>query len=84
MNIQTEFVNPPIPSRKHDWRAIDTETYDAETGKPCGWGETEEMAIADLMGQQGATCEQVAYELVGRGFSDAQIAKVMNTTGETA
>lgn len=83
MNIQTEFVHPPVPSRQFDWRAIDTDTYDAETGNPAGYGATEEMAIANLMGQLGATCTEVAYELAGRGFSDAQIAKVMNTKGET-
>lgn len=83
MNIQTEFVNPPIPNRNFDWRAIDVDTYDEETGKPAGYGRTEQAAIADLMGQLGATCEEVAYELAGRGFSDYQIAKIMNE-GATA
>jgi hypothetical protein len=78
MNIQTEFINPPIPVRKFDWTAIDVDSYDEETGEPTGYGQTEEAAIAHLMGKLGATCEDVAYELAGRGFSDAQIAKVMN------
>jgi len=79
MNIQTEFVNPPIPVRRYDWTAIDVDTYDEETGKPAGYGVSEEFAIADLMGQLGASCTDIAEELAGRGFTDAQIAKVMNT-----
>jgi hypothetical protein len=78
MNIKTYFDNPPIPNRNYDWSAVDTDSYDGE-GCPCGRGPTEQDAIANLMDQFGATCEEVAYELAGRGFSDWQIAKVMNT-----
>lgn len=79
MNIQTELVNPPVTSRKYDWGAVDADTYSGDETEFVGRGPTEEAAIADLMGHMGATCEEVAYELVGRGFSDGQIAKVMNT-----
>lgn len=78
MNIQTYFDNPPIPSREFDWSAIDVDSYDGE-GCPCGRGSTPQAAIADLMGQFGATCEDVAEELIGRGFSDYQVAKIMNS-----
>ena len=79
MNIQTSFDHPPIPSRKYDWSAVDANTYSGDETEAVGRGATEEAAIASLMGQMGATCEEVAYELAGRGFTDAQIAKVMNT-----
>ena len=78
MNIQTEYVNPAIPLRTCDWVAIEVDLFDEETGQPSCYARTEEEAIAGLMGKLGATCEDVAYELAGRGFSDAQIAKVMN------
>lgn len=79
MNIQTQHIHPPIPIRTCDWVAIETDLFDDETGQPSCYARTEEEAIAGLMGMLGATCEDVAYELAGRGFSDWQIAKVMNT-----
>jgi hypothetical protein len=49
MNIQTTFVNPPIPLRCCDWSAIDADTYDGDG--PIGRGATEQEAIDDLMEQ---------------------------------
>lgn len=46
--IRTECVYPPIPLRQFDWSA----TFDNyEPGCPCGWGRTEQEAIADLLEQ---------------------------------
>ena len=50
MNIQTDFVHPPIPDRRCDWQAIDADTHDGESG-PVGRGRTEAEAVADLMEQ---------------------------------
>jgi hypothetical protein len=47
MNIKTENVRPPIPTRALDWQAWDDDTY--EPGCPLGEGATEEEAIADLL-----------------------------------
>jgi hypothetical protein len=76
MNIITSNVTPPIASRRFDWVAT-TESY--EEGEAIGYAPTEHGAIAALMGQLGATCEEVADELAKRGFSDGQISKLMNT-----
>jgi hypothetical protein len=45
-SIVTSYVNPPIPYRANDWAAF----FDGqeETGQ-CGYGETEEQAILDLI-----------------------------------
>jgi hypothetical protein len=80
--ILTYNINPPVPSRRFDWTAT-LDDYDA--GDAIGYGATEQAAIGELMGQLGATCEEVANELSARGFSDVQIIKLMNTPiGETA
>lgn len=50
MKIRANFEYPPIPDRRFDWSAIDTDTYCGE-GCPIGWGSTEAEAIADLMEQ---------------------------------
>jgi hypothetical protein len=50
LTISTENVYPPIPTRNHDWIAIDDDTYDGE-GCPIGWGATEKEAISDLLFQ---------------------------------
>jgi len=76
MNIQTQFINPPVPKRDFDWCAVDAEKFDDEGG-PIGYGRTEQEAIAVLMGKLGATCEAVAEELVGRGFTDSEVAEIM-------
>lgn len=47
--IVTEFVHPPIPIRRFDWRAT-RESY--EPGDPMGEGPTEDAAIADLLMQE--------------------------------
>lgn len=49
MNISTEYVCPPIPTRSHDWLAY----VDPEFG-PFGSGATEQEAIADLKEQLDA------------------------------
>ncbi len=46
MKIATKHVYPPIPHRGSDWCAF-IEGSDEET-RICGWGATEEDAIADL------------------------------------
>lgn len=46
--ITTEFVYPPIPARRFDWRATD-DNY--EPGMPIGYGATEQEAIEDLQEQ---------------------------------
>jgi len=46
--IHTENVYPPIGVRHFDWSAI-TDNY--EPGSLSGSGETEQEAIADLLGQ---------------------------------
>jgi hypothetical protein len=44
MKIVTHCIFPPIPDRQFDWCAY----YDNDDGHPCGYGRTEEEAIADL------------------------------------
>jgi hypothetical protein len=57
MTITTTYWPKPIPSRNHDWSAIDSDTYDAElrdgawVGGAQGFGATEQDAIDDLMEQ---------------------------------
>lgn len=41
MNIITEHIHPPIPSRDYDWSAV-LEGY--EPGDPIGYGRTEQEA----------------------------------------
>lgn len=48
MNILTEFVRPPIPTRQFDYSAV-TDQY--EPGDPVGFGETEAKAKAELLDQ---------------------------------
>ena len=47
--IVTSHVFPPIPDRSHDWCAV-REGY--EPDDTMGWGETESVAIADLLSQE--------------------------------
>jgi len=49
MDIQTDFVCPPIPDRRWDWQAMDGDNW--EPNAPLGHGATEVEAIADLMEQ---------------------------------
>lgn len=48
LEINTEFVYPPIPLRTMDWQAT-LDGYDA--GDPIGRGATEAEAISDLLDQ---------------------------------
>lgn len=50
LDIQTTFVNPPIPIRSFDWCAVDANTY-MGTREPVGTGETEQEAVDDLLTQ---------------------------------
>lgn len=76
MNLTTHFIKQPMP--KNDfWAAIDSDNFDDEGGH-IGYGKTEQAAIANLMGRMHATCEAVAEELIGRGFSDWEVAELMN------
>jgi hypothetical protein len=43
--IITRYIYPPIPQRFFDWCAY----RDPEPGFLCGWGSTEQLAIADLL-----------------------------------
>lgn len=57
--IRTEFDAKPIPVRQYDWCA----TYEGyEPGDPCGWGQTEADAIANLKKQSGPPCPQCGSE----------------------
>jgi hypothetical protein len=51
MKISTDFIYPPIPDRRFDWCAVDSDTYEA--GCPIGYGRTEQEAINDLIEQIG-------------------------------
>ena len=46
MKVKIEFVYPPIPVRNFDYSAVDDDTY--EPGCPIGFGETPELAEANL------------------------------------
>ena len=46
-DIITEFVNPPIPNRSHDWIAYQDGAEDGITGH----GATEQEALDDLNDQ---------------------------------
>jgi hypothetical protein len=52
--IVTEFVHPPIPTRKHDWSAM-RDSYDV--GDPIGYGRSESDAVADLLVQEAERAE---------------------------
>lgn len=52
MNIVTQYVCPPIPTRQFDWMA---HIEDDEGTGPTGRGPTEAEALRDL-------CEQLAQE----------------------
>jgi hypothetical protein len=63
--VRTENVRPPIPYRGCDWAAyFDPEAlgwvayFDAENPESggTGWGETEKMAIAKLLQNEGLFC----------------------------
>lgn len=43
--IITSYVHPPIPSRNFDWCAY----YDGMEEGACGYGKTEDEAVADLV-----------------------------------
>jgi hypothetical protein len=53
MNIRTQCICPPIPTRAFDWLAWDDDTYDgapdSRTRNQLGSGATEAEAIASLM-----------------------------------
>ena len=51
MRITTSHIAPPIPTKTHDWCAIDDETYGGEEGDLVGYGATEIEAIRDLLEQ---------------------------------
>lgn len=51
MRITTSHIAPPIPTKTHDWSAIDDETYSGDESDPVGYGSTEIEAIRDLLDQ---------------------------------
>ena len=57
MKIATTYNPKPIPDRRYDWEAIDSDTY--EGGCPIGHGRTEGEAVADLMDQLGEEDEEL-------------------------
>lgn len=59
MKLVTSYEHPPIPWRKFDWVAFDEDEISGVCGDPdchCrenlvrGWGETEEAAIQNFVG----------------------------------
>lgn len=48
IEIETVFVNPPLPIRSMDWAATER---DYDLGRPVGAGATEQAAIDDLIAQ---------------------------------
>lgn len=48
--IITEYVNPPIPDRSHDWGAR-FDFFDGDDDQPKGWGICEDDAVIDLIVQ---------------------------------
>ena len=56
INVRSEYWAKPIPPREFDWSAIDDGTYDGapdSKSNAIGYGETEQDAIDDLLGQIG-------------------------------
>ena len=49
INIQTDYDPKPIPIRRFDWEAFDSDALDYDS--VTGFGSTKEEAIADLMEQ---------------------------------
>lgn len=47
INIQTYYDPKPIPIRRFDWEAFDSDALDYDS--VTGFGATKEEAIADLM-----------------------------------
>ena len=47
INIQTYYDPKPIPIRRFDWEAFDSDALDYDS--VTGFGSTKEEAIADLM-----------------------------------
>ena len=47
INIQTDYDPKPIPIRRFDWEACDSDALDYDS--VTGFGATKEEAIADLM-----------------------------------
>lgn len=47
INIQTYYDPKPIPIRRFDWEAFDSDTLDYDS--VTGFGATKEEAVADLM-----------------------------------
>lgn len=47
INIQTYYDPKPIPIRRFDWEAVDSDALDYDS--VTGFGATKEEAVADLM-----------------------------------
>lgn len=64
--IRTDYWAKPIPDRKHDWDAIDWDTYDgapdSSTRNQIGWGATEAEAIQDLLEQLSEAWEEELWD----------------------
>lgn len=61
MRIVTEHVLPPIPDRRRDWMAYDSDTYDGP-GSLIGTGPTKQAAINDLISQMWERFEETNTE----------------------
>jgi hypothetical protein len=68
MKITTCFWPKPIPDRRYDWSAIDSDTYDADCDQdgyfshdPVGYGRTEAEAIQDLKDQLEARSDDSGW-----------------------
>ena len=51
--IQTTCIAPPLGTRQYDWSAVLDDYDGAEDAghQPIGYGETEALAIADLLAE---------------------------------
>lgn len=58
IEIHTDCVYPPIPSRNYDWNAT---TANYEEGDRIGFGSTEREAIDDLIEDLGEDIEHACY-----------------------
>lgn len=70
VEIRTEHLRPPIPTRNFDWSAVQV---GYEPDDPIGRGATEDEAIADLMEQLSSSEEAAYYEELNRGYAQDRI-----------
>ena len=79
--INTTCVCPPIPTTAFDWKAW---YGDMDENTDCGWGETEQDAIADLKANHDEPEHDRANDCFyrGRWFRDGDDARQAEQDGE--